>query len=46
VEWVGLVALVSLTLLALVAVGVRLPGADMARAVASRILCAASLADG
>lgn len=45
-EWVGLVAVVSLTLLALVAVGVRVPGADLARAVASRILCAASLADG
>lgn len=46
VEWVGLVAVVSLTLLALVAIGVRMPGADLARAVASRILCAASLADG
>jgi hypothetical protein len=46
VEWVGLVAVVALMLAALVAVGVRVPGADLARAVASRILCAASLADG
>lgn len=46
VEWVGLVAVVALLLAALVAVGVRVPGADLARAVASRILCAASLADG
>ncbi len=45
-EWVGLVAVVSLVLAALVAAGVRVPGADLARAVASRILCAASLADG
>jgi hypothetical protein len=46
VEWVGLVAVVALALAALVAAGARLPGADLARAVASRILCAASLADG
>ncbi len=46
VEWVGLVAVVSLALLALIALGVRVPGAGLARAVASRILCAASLADG
>ncbi|HEV7616321.1 MAG TPA: hypothetical protein VGO36_08825 [Solirubrobacterales bacterium] len=30
----------------MVAIGVRVPGAGLARAVASRILCAASLADG
>jgi hypothetical protein len=46
VEWVGLVAVVALLLVALVAVGARVPGAGLARAVASRILCAASLADG
>jgi hypothetical protein len=46
VEWVGLVAVVALALAALVAVGARAPGASLARAVASRILCAASLADG
>jgi Protein of unknown function (DUF559) len=46
VEWVGLVALVSLMIVALVAAGVRVPGTGLARAVASRILCAAALADG
>jgi hypothetical protein len=45
VEWVGLVALVALLLAAAVAGGVRIPGATLARAVASRILCAAALAD-
>jgi hypothetical protein len=44
VEWVGLVALVSLVLLAMVAAGVRVPGAPLARALADRILCAAALA--
>ncbi len=39
-------ALVSLLLLGLLAAGVRVPGVELARAVASRILCAASLADG
>ncbi len=46
VEWIGTIAVVALALAALVALGVRVPGADLARAVASRILCAASLADG
>jgi len=46
VEWVGLVCLVSLVMLAMVAAGVRIPGAPLARALADRILCAASLADG
>jgi hypothetical protein len=45
VEWVGLVAVVSLLVLALLAAGGRVPGADLARAIASRILCAAALAD-
>ena len=45
VEWVGLLLLVSLLLAALVAAGVRVPGTELARAIASRILCAASLAD-
>jgi hypothetical protein len=45
VEWIGLVAVVSLLLVGLVATGVRVPGAGLARAVASRILCAAALAD-
>jgi hypothetical protein len=37
---------VALLLVGLVAVGVRVPGAGLARVVASRILCAAALADG
>jgi len=45
VEWVALLALVALALGGLLVVGVRVPGAGLARAVASRILCAASLAD-
>lgn len=45
VEWVGVVAVVALLLAGLVAAGVRVPGGDLARAVASRILCAAALAD-
>jgi hypothetical protein len=46
VEWVGLVAVVALLLVGLVAAGVRVPGTALARAVASRILCATALADG
>jgi hypothetical protein len=45
VEWVGLLALVGLVLAALVALGVRVPGNVLARAVASRILCAVAIAD-
>ncbi|HEX6780795.1 MAG TPA: hypothetical protein VF125_02055 [Solirubrobacterales bacterium] len=45
VEWVGLVALVSLVLLALVVAGARVPGAPLAHALADRILCAAALAE-
>ncbi len=46
VEWVGLTLLVSLLMLAAVAGGVRVPGATLARALADRLLCAASLAGG
>jgi hypothetical protein len=46
VEWVGTLCVVSLLIAALVAAGVTVPGAELARAVASKILCAASLADG
>jgi hypothetical protein len=46
VEWVGTLGVVSLLLIGLVAAGVSVPGAPLARAVASRILCAAALADG
>ncbi len=44
VEWVGLLAVVALLLAGLVAAGARLPGTALARALASRLLCAASLA--
>ena len=44
-EWVGLVCLVSLALAAAVAIGVRVPGAALAQAIASRVLCAAALAE-
>jgi hypothetical protein len=46
VEWVATLLVVALAMLGLVALGVRVPGASLARAVAGRILCAASLADG
>ena len=46
VEWIGLVYVVSLVLVGLLAAGVRAPGADLARSVAQRILCATELADG
>lgn len=46
VEWVGLVTLVSLVLLGLIAAGMPVPGATLARSLADRILCAASLAGG
>src|SRR3954447_22738238 len=46
VEWVGTLLAVSVAMLVLVAAGVRVPGATLARAVADRILCAASLSDG
>lgn len=46
VEWVAMVLLVSALMLAAVAAGVRVPGATLARALADRLLCAASLAGG
>ena len=45
VEWVGVLLVVGLAFAALVAVGARVPGAALARSLAARILCAASLAD-
>ncbi len=45
VEWIGLLLLTSLVFLSLVATGVRFPGLSVAQAVASRILCAATIAD-
>jgi|SRR5215203_1475368 len=46
VEWVGLLLLVSLAMLGLVAAGVRVPAASLARALADRMICAAALASG
>jgi hypothetical protein len=46
VEWIGLVGVVSLLLVALLAAGVRVPGTGLAAALASRMLCAVSMADG
>ncbi len=46
VEWVGTLCVVALLLVGVAAAGVRVPGASLARAVASRILCAAAMADG
>ena len=45
VEWVGLLLLVALALAGLVVTGTRVPGTELARAIASRILCAASVSD-
>jgi hypothetical protein len=45
VEWVALLLVVALLLCGLVAAGLRVPGAELARAVASRLLCAAALAN-
>jgi hypothetical protein len=45
VEWVALLGMVALLLVGLIAAGVRVPGAELARVIASRILCAAALAD-
>jgi hypothetical protein len=46
VEWVGTLGVVVLLMVGLAAAGVRVPGATVARAVASRILCAVAMADG
>lgn len=46
VEWVGTLLVVSLAMLGLLAVGLRVPGMSLAQAVANRLICAASLADG
>jgi hypothetical protein len=45
VEWVALVGLVALLFTGLVAVGIRVPGGELARVIASRLLCAAAVAD-
>jgi hypothetical protein len=45
IEWVGVVCLVSLLLVGLLAAGVRVPVVALAQAIASRILCAAAMAE-
>jgi hypothetical protein len=45
VEWVGLLALVSLLVVGLLAVGVRVPGVALGQAIGAKILCAAAVAD-
>jgi very-short-patch-repair endonuclease len=45
VEWVGLLALVALVFVALTAALGKVPGADLARTLGSKLLCAATLAD-
>lgn len=45
VEWVGLLLLMALLLSGLIAAGIRIPGSALVQGIASRILCAASLAD-
>jgi len=45
VEWVGLVALLAVSFAALMAAGVRIPGAGLPGAIASRLLCAVAMAD-
>jgi len=44
-EYVGLLALLALIFIGLIFAGVRLPGSVLARTIASRLLCAAALAD-
>jgi hypothetical protein len=46
VEWIGVLLVVCLAMVGLLGAGVRVPGSELARTVADRILCAASLADG
>lgn len=46
VEWMAMVLLLSALMLAAVAVGVRVPGESLARALADRLLCATSLSEG
>src|SRR3712207_5030996 len=45
-EWLGVVLVVSLAFSAMVAAGIRMPGIDLARALADRLICAANLGEG
>jgi hypothetical protein len=44
-EWVALVLLVALAFIGVVAAGVPVPGADIARSIAARLACAAGLGE-
>lgn len=46
VEWVGTLLAVALLLAGMLIAGMRVPGVSPAREIASRLLCAAALADG
>jgi hypothetical protein len=45
-EWVALVLLLGLAFAAVLGAGLPVPGADLARSIASRVACAAGLGDG
>lgn len=45
VEWVGTLCVLALAMVGLVALGVRIPGGELARSLAAKILCAAALGD-
>jgi len=45
VEWVGTICVVGFGIVGLLALGARVPGGDLARSIASKILCAAALGD-
>ena len=45
VEWVGTLCVVSLLLVGLLVAGARVPGVELARSIASQMLCAVSLAE-
>jgi hypothetical protein len=45
VEWVGMLSLVSLLLVAMLVVGVRVPGTALADSIFEKLLCAVSMAD-
>ena len=45
-EWLGVVLVVCVLFSAMVAAGVNLPGADLARSIAERLTCAVNLGEG
>lgn len=46
VEWIGTLCVVSLLLVGLIWAGVRVPGGELARALADRLICVVAGADG